>query len=324
MGTSGQMNQKPLLEWALRLCPESPKKRVKEWIASGRFYLAGQAVTQANLMMPDPGEALTFGKPDPSLASWAHRKRVHARLSVLFLDDSLAIVDKEAGLLAVPVEGQSTLSALQILGDYLNDPRGEDSRRRLFGSPSRVQPLPVHRLDQYTSGLMCIGLNPEARSALIEQLRGGELLREYIAFVDGRARSESGTWRHYLKLDRDEYRQSLHHQPVEGSVEAVTHFSVEKVFERQGVSLLRLRLETGLKHQIRIQAAAEGLPLIGDRVYHPGTVKALERKGALPFGFRRQALHAASIGLRHPVSGQMLRFDSNLPKDLKGLRERLA
>jgi 23S rRNA pseudouridine1911/1915/1917 synthase len=104
----------------------------------------------------------------------------------------------------------------------------------------------------------------------------------------------------------------------------VTHYQVEEVFERHHVSKLRIRLETGLKHQIRIQAAAHAMPLIGDRIYHPGTQKAVAKKGAkLPYGFKRQALHAATIGIVHPVSGKTLKFNSKIPGDMQQLEERL-
>ncbi|MFO7726580.1 MAG: RluA family pseudouridine synthase [Oceanipulchritudo sp.] len=316
--------EKPLLEWARKVCPESPRKRVKEWLASGRFYLDGEVVTRANLRMPDPGGSLTLGPPDSSVASWVHRKRIHPKVCVLYLDESLAIVDKGAGLLSVPVEGAAPGSALQVIGDYLNDPRGDGLRRRLFKGPEPVRPLPVHRLDQYTSGLLCLAFGDQSRQVLIEQLRRHELLREYIAFADGRTRDRAGTWRHYLRLDDRGYRQRLYPEPVPGAIEAVTHYVEEESFSRQGVSKLKIRLETGLKHQIRIQAAAEGLPLIGDRLYHQGTVKALNRKGAtLPYGFRRQALHACTIGLKHPLDGRELRFDSPLPADLAALQRRL-
>ncbi len=317
-------DEKTLLEWAVRLCPDSPRKRIKEWIVNGRFYLNGKVVIQAGRRMPDPGEALVLGQPDSATASWVNRRRIHPKVTVLYLDSSLAIVDKGAGLLSVPMEGYKAKSALEILGDYLNDPKGEPLRRRLFGSPAPVRPLPGHRLDQYTSGLLCLALNPDARSVLIEQLRRHELLREYLAFADGTCHEPSGIWRHYLKLDNKDYHQSLHEKPVEGSTEAVTHYSVEKTFPVNRVTKLRIRLETGLKHQIRIQAAAAGLPLIGDRLYHAATAAALKRKGAtLPYGFRRQALHAATIGLKHPESGKILRFESNPPLDMARLQERL-
>lgn len=324
MGTEDKPADKILLDWAMQLCPDSPRKRVKEWIASGRFYLDGKAVSNAGERLSDPGDRLTFGKPDSSVSSWAHRKKIHPKLTVLYMDKDLAIVDKAAGLLSVPLEGQQAKSALSVLGDYINDPKGEGTRRRIWGSPDKVYPAPVHRLDQYTSGLLCIALNPDSRKHLIDQLRRHVLLREYIAFCDGEINPPSGSWKHFLKLDKSGYRQSINHRPLPGSVQAVTHYSVEQVFPVNHVSRLRIRLETGLKHQIRIQAAEAGLPLIGDRLYHAATVRALKRKGApIPYGFRRQALHAATIGLQHPSSAQQMRFDSPIPSDLQRLQERM-
>lgn len=316
---------KTLLDWAMGLCPDSPRKRVKEWIAAGRFFLDGEVVTQAGMRIPDPGEALTMGAPDSATASWAHRKKIHPKVTVVYLDASFAVVDKAAGILSVPMEGYKTLSALEVLAEYLNNDKGEPLRKRLFGNRGKVRPLPVHRLDQYTSGLLCIAMNPDARQSLMEQLRKHELLREYVAYVDATCHEESGTWRHHLRLDSRQYQQNLFHKPVAGSVEAVTHFAIEKVFPTNRVTRLKIRLETGLKHQIRIQAAAAGLPLLGDRLYHSGTAAAMKRRGAtLPYGLRRQALHASAIGLKHPVDGRELTFHSKVPADLARLEDRLS
>jgi len=314
---------KTLLDWAMQLCPDSPRKRVKEWIASGRFYLNGDAVTQANLLLENPEEMLTFGAPDSVIASWAHRRRIHPKLVVLHMDESFAIVDKNAGLLSVPSSENKGISALSVLEDYLNDDKGDVLRRRLFGSIAKVTPQAVHRLDQYTSGILCIALNDDARANLIDQLRSHDLLREYIAFSDGELESRSGTWESYMRLDDHGYNQRVCHEYDEGATRAVTHFEVMAVYEKHHVSKLRLRLETGLKHQIRIHAAAAGVPLVGDRLYHDATRKALERKGAtLPYGFGRQALHAAVIGLKHPKTGKDLRFESQLPGDMSRLESR--
>ena len=102
------------------------------------------------------------------------------------------------------------------------------------------------------------------------------------------------------------------------------HYRVEASYSDYHVLKLRIRLETGLKHQIRIQAAAHNMPLIGDRIYHEGTQKAVGRKGAkIPYGFKRQALHASTIGIRHPRDGRELKFQSNIPGDMQELEARL-
>jgi 23S rRNA pseudouridine1911/1915/1917 synthase len=276
------------------------------------------------MRLRDPGTALTLGAPDQAAPAWGHRKRIHPKLVLVYLDSDLAIVDKEAGLLSVPTENQTKISALEVLANYLNDPRGEATRRGFFGSAATVKPLPVHRLDQFTSGLLCIALNDAARRHLIQQLRTHDFLREYIAYADGDAPEPEGTWRDYLQLDERGYDQQLAEEPGEHTTEAVTHYKVEAVFARHHVSKLRIRLETGLKHQIRIQAAAHGLPLIGDRIYHPGTQKAVAKKGAkLPYGFKRQALHAALIGIMHPKDKRPLKFQSRIPGDMQDLEARL-
>lgn len=317
-------NEKTLLDWAVRLCPDSPRKRVKDWIASGRFCLDGRVVTKAGLRLKDPGDALTFGAPEESAPAWGHRKRIHPKLVLVYLDADLAIVDKEAGLLSVPTENQAKISAIEVLGNYLNDPRGEATRRSFFGTADAVKPLPVHRLDQFTSGLLCVALNDDARRNLIQQLRSHDFLREYIAYADGDAPEPSGAWRDHLQLDEKGYDQKIMSEPEEGATEAVTYYKVEEVFARHHVAKLRIRLETGLKHQIRIQAAAHGMPLVGDRIYHEGTQKAVAKKGAkLPYGFKRQALHAATIGIRHPRDGRQLKFDSKIPGDMQDLEARL-
>ena len=120
---------------------------------------------------------------------------------LVHLDADLAIVDKEAGLLSVPTEDQQKTSAIELLARYLNDARGEATRRRFFGKADAVKPLPVHRLDQYTSGLICVAMNPAARAHLISQLRAHTFLREYIAYADGCAEAQKGSWRNFLRLD---------------------------------------------------------------------------------------------------------------------------
>ncbi|MEN8662098.1 MAG: RluA family pseudouridine synthase [Lentimonas sp.] len=325
MDNETNSDEKTLLVWAVRLCPDSPRKRIKEWITAGRFCLDGSVVTKAGLRMTDPGDRLTMGPPDKAPANWGHRKRIHPKLVLVHLDTSLAIVDKEAGLLSVPTDGQDKISAIEVLSNYLNDHRGEATRRSFFGKADKVKPLPVHRLDQYTSGLLCIAMNDTARASLIKQLRSHDFLREYIAYADGDAENSEGTWRNHMLLDESGMNQTVVEAGTLDAVEAVTHYKVEQVFERHHVSKLRIRLETGLKHQIRIQAREYGMALLGDRSYHSGTKKAVEKKGAkLPYHFKRQALHAAVIGIHHPEDSRKLRFESRIPGDMQDLEDRLS
>jgi 23S rRNA pseudouridine1911/1915/1917 synthase len=187
--------------------------------------------------------------------------------------------------------------------------------------------LPVHRLDQYTSGVFCMATNPAARHHLIEQLKVHSMKREYVAFVEGRPRLPAGTWRQWLQLSRDELRQHVLSEtqikdPGAEVREAITHYEVIAEYPLAGskgfVTKLRLRLETGRKHQIRVQAAHAGLPLIGDRTYNPawrGPDSAHP-----PIDFPRQALHAEVLSLEHPDQpGQRMSWTAELPKDLRQL-----
>jgi 23S rRNA pseudouridine1911/1915/1917 synthase len=252
---------------------------------------------------------------------------IHPRVSVLWLDESLAIVNKGAGLLALSaVDGD--LSAQSILGDFLSGDLKAKSRdidvNALPPFLRRLRPLPVHRLDQYTSGVFCMATNGKARQHLIEQLKAHSMSREYVAFAQGRASAPSGVWRNWLQLTRDELRQQIISDAQAKSAgddarEAITHFEVIREFEISGgrfVTQLKLRLETGRKHQIRIQAAHAGLPLIGDRAYNP----FVRRGDPSCIDFPRQALHAMTLSLEHPDKpGTRMSWTAQFPKDLREL-----
>jgi 23S rRNA pseudouridine1911/1915/1917 synthase len=227
------------------------------------------------------------------------------------------------------------LSALSILADFLSGKL--KARERGIAGKSlppiyrRLQPLPVHRLDQYTSGVFCIAMNPTARHHLIEQLKVHSMQREYVAFVAGRPDKPAGIWRQWLELSQDELRQqvlsesqSRDHGPE--AREAITHYEVLAEYPladgKSFVSKLRLRLETGRKHQIRVQAAHAGLPLIGDRTYNPAC-RGPERIRP-PLDFPRQALHAATLTLEHPDQpGRRMSWTAEFPTDLRQLESAL-
>src|SRR5262249_51641484 len=145
-------------------------------------------------------------------------------------------------------------SALNILADFVSGRRKDQDPR--FAHPPlprewlRLEPLPVHRLDQYTSGLFCLAMNPTARAHLIEQVRNHTMTREYIAFVEGKPLTSVGTWRNWLRLSADQTRQCIVKGPRSESEaaavqEALTHFEIMAQYALRGglfVSKLRLRL----------------------------------------------------------------------------------
>ncbi len=320
----------PLLEWLLRQHPDTPKTRAKQWIAAGRVSVNGVVIRKPHQVIPDPGETLELGGRRASTLDCGTGWQIHPRVSLLYLDTALAIVNKGPGLISVPAPN-CDLSALSILADFLvGKLRAQDrgvAGRTLPPAYRKLEPLPVHRLDQHTSGVFCIATSPAARHHLIEQLKAHTMKREYVAFVEGRAREPQGTWRQWLKLSEDELRQQVIPETAakatdSGALEAITHYEVIAEYPLRGgkgvVTKLRLRLETGRKHQIRVQAAHAGLPLIGDRMYNP-SYRGREHTRAV-IDFPRQALHAEILSLEHPAQpGKRMTWTAELPKDLRQL-----
>lgn len=321
-----------LLDGLLLRHPGTPRSRAKQWILAGRVSVNGVVVRKPHQPLAET-DAIELGGRHATTLDCGSGWRVHPRVTLLYLDSSIAVVNKGPGLLSVSA-AEGELSALSILADFLEGKlRARDrniAAKSLPPAYRRLRPLPVHRLDQYTSGVFCMATNPTARHNLIEQLKAHTMKREYIAFVEGRPNPSKGTWRQWLQLSRDELRQHILSEEAakalgEEAREAITHYEVIAEFPLSGgkvVSKLRLRLETGRKHQIRVQAANAGLPLIGDRTYNPA-VRTRDASRSL-IDFPRQALHAEVLSLAHPdPPGQRMTWIAGLPRDLRELEAAL-
>jgi len=208
-------------------------------------------------------------------------------LPIRYEDEWLLVVDKPAGLVVHPAGGHRSGTLVHGLLDA--GAEGGDEER----------PGIVHRLDRDTSGLLVVARSDEAHVRLQELIRRRRLTREYLALVVGRPRSRRGTIDAPIGRDRhDRLRRSL---DTDTPREAVTHFEVEDLLPRH--TLLRVRLETGRTHQIRVHLAAIELPVAGDPVYG--------RPGEL--GLERQFLHAARLAFPHPFTGEPVEVVSPLP-----------
>jgi 23S rRNA pseudouridine1911/1915/1917 synthase len=329
-----ETNARPLLDWLLRKHPDTPKTRAKQWIVAGRVSVSGVVIRKPHQTIPDPGDALELRARHATTLACGSGWQIHPRVSLLYLDAALAIVNKGPGLISVPA-ADGDLSALSILADFLAGTL--KARDRSVAGKSlppvyrRLQPLPVHRLDQYTSGVFCMATSPGARHHLIEQLKAHTMKREYVAFVEGRSSAPKGVWRQWLQLSRDELRQHVLSETQARAAgaearEAITHYEVIAEYPFAGgtrfVTKLRLRLETGRKHQIRVQAANAGLPLLGDRTYNPA-VRVPDATNTR-IDFPRQALHAEILTLEHPDQpGTRMSWTAELPKDLRQLENDL-
>jgi 23S rRNA pseudouridine1911/1915/1917 synthase len=211
-------------------------------------------------------------------------------LRIPYQDEHLLVVDKPAGLVVHPGAGHAAGTLADALVAH-GAAGGEEGRLGI-----------VHRLDRDTSGLLVVARSDEAFERLQELVRERALEREYLALVRGKPRSRSGRIEAPIGRDRrDATRQSL---DTETPRDAITHFELEERLQRH--ALLRVRLETGRMHQIRVHLAAINLPVAGDSVYGVG--------GEL--GLDRQFLHAARLAFDHPISGERVEMTSPLPPDL--------
>jgi 23S rRNA pseudouridine1911/1915/1917 synthase len=211
-------------------------------------------------------------------------------LPIPYEDEHLLVVDKPAGLVVHPAPGHG--SGTLVHGLIAAGAEGGDEER----------PGIVHRLDRDTSGLLVVARSNEAYERLLELVRARALTREYLALVVGRPRSLRGTID--APIGRDRHDRLRHSLDTDTPREAVTHFEVEELLDRH--TLLRVGLETGRTHQIRVHLAAIELPVAGDPLYG--------RAGEL--GLERQFLHAARLAFRHPFGGEPLDVSSPLPADL--------
>jgi 23S rRNA pseudouridine1911/1915/1917 synthase len=212
-------------------------------------------------------------------------------LRIAYADEHLLVVDKPAGIVVHPGAGRRSGTLVHgLLGTVAG---GEDPER----------PGIVHRLDRDTSGLLVVARSEEAHRRLQGLLRRRAVEREYLTLVRGRPRSRKGLIEAPIGRDRREpARMSL---DTESPRAAVTHFEVAELLPRH--TLLRVRLETGRTHQIRVHLEAIGLPVAGDPIYGaPGDL-----------GLSRQFLHAARLAFPHPFTEARVEVESPLPEDLQ-------
>ena len=217
---------------------------------------------------------------------------------MLYEDDAVVVLDKPPGLLAVPIKGSATPSALSLLVANLKT--------------QRQRALVVHRIDRFASGALLFAKTAPDRDALVRQFLAHTPVRRYLAVVRGRLEQESGTLVHYFR--REGMFQQLRPARDPKAARAELRYSVERLFS--DASLVRVELVTGLQNQIRAQFSAIGHPVIGDRKYHrPESSEPL---------IDRVALHAAHLQFVHPRSGEVVPFNCKLPPDFQHLIRELA
>jgi len=224
-------------------------------------------------------------------------------LDVVYEDDDLIVVNKPAGLLSVPLERKSDVASVyELIEDR-------------FRSHGKRRPLVVHRIDQDTSGLVVFAKHGQAQQRLKTQFARREPDRVYLAVVYGHPEPASGTWRDMLVWDTKALIQKETHSRDPQGTEAISEYRVVESF--RDASLIEVRLRTGRRNQIRIQARLRGHTLVGEQryIYGPDSLRTIT--------FGRQALHAHRLRCQHPSDGRTMTFEATLPPDLEDLLARL-
>lgn len=285
------------------LCPQYSRSQLQRWIRSGDITLNGKiAKPKQKLAIAD--EIII----NPQLSAQTHDEAEDIPLDIIYEDDSLLVVNKPAGLVVHPGAGNRDGTLLNALLHHL------DTQKQLPRAGI------VHRLDKDTSGLMVVAKTLEAHASLVSQLQARTVKREYLALVQGYiisgARIEANIGRHPVN------RKCM--AVVSSGKYAVTHYRIEK--RLLGFTLLRVQLETGRTHQIRVHLSWKLMPIVGDSVYRgrpriPAELSEMQRDCVQQFP--RQALHATKLGLLHPVSGEAMQWAVTLPQDMQHLVSQL-
>jgi 23S rRNA pseudouridine1911/1915/1917 synthase len=224
-------------------------------------------------------------------------------LDVVYEDEAIIVVNKPAGMLAVPLERRE-----QAVSVY-------DEIERHLRARGKTKPLVVHRIDRDTSGLVLFAKSARAQAMLKRQFLRHEPERVYLAVVYGRPSPASGTWRDHLAWDQKALVQKAAHVRDPRAKEAIASYRVVESFA--GASLVEVRLVTGKRNQIRLQARLRGHTLVGEARYTYGP------PSLRPIAFPRQALHAARLAFQHPDRPERLALEAPLPADLADLLTRL-
>jgi 23S rRNA pseudouridine1911/1915/1917 synthase len=295
----GEMRGRRLDQALAELVSEYSRSRLQQWIRDGHVRLDEH--------LPQVREKVVGGeivRIDALIEQQTASEAEPIALDIVHQDADLLVINKPAGLVVHPAVGNPA-------GTLLNALLHHDAR--LAGLPRAGI---VHRLDKSTSGLMVVARSLTAHKRLVDALQSHAVKREYLAVVNtvltAGGRIDAPLGRHPV----DRKRMAV----VSGGKDSVTHYRVEERFRMH--TLVRVQLETGRTHQIRVHMAFRHCPIVGDPVYG-GRLRlpksADDHLIAVLSGFRRQALHATRLTLEHPVSGETLSWQVEVPPDLAEL-----
>lgn len=283
MKTWGKMNflidkECSLIEKLSCCFKDSSKRTLSNWIKNGRILVNAKPIKK-------PSHPLKKGDE----VSIRHKEKLLPyNIKLLYEDDFILIVDKPQNLLSVPKDTPNSINALKVL-------------RRHFKTQNIFA---VHRIDRGTSGIILFAKSFNSTLKFKEIFKRHSITRKYFAIVEGRFVEESGTWRSYLK--ENESNLKVYTTTEENGELAITHF--ETLHRTKNFTLLSLSLETGKKHQIRVQCQEAGFPIVGDKKY-----------GATQNPIKRICLHAYCLEFTHPFLNKNFKFTSPLPEEFSSL-----
>jgi 23S rRNA pseudouridine1911/1915/1917 synthase len=281
------------------MCPEYSRSRLKAWVVAGDIRVNGEQLRPRDKVKG--GEAVSI---NPVIDTDSTVKAEPIALNVVYEDASMLVVNKPAGLVVHPAAGNWDGTLQNALLHY--DPTLEGLPRAGL----------VHRIDKDTSGLLMIARTLKAHKDLVKQLQARAFEREYLAVVRGYMTAGGKVDKPLARHQTDRKKRAVRGD----GKQAVTHYRVEQRFAKH--TLLKVKLETGRTHQIRVHMSHINHPIVGDQVYG-GRFRLLANASELLSetlrAFKRQALHAAKLGVVHPETGEEISWECKPPPDMEQL-----
>jgi 23S rRNA pseudouridine1911/1915/1917 synthase len=292
--------------------PEISRARLQALIAQGM-------VTFEGVVLSDPSAKAQAGDYAVEVppAAPAEPQPENIPLTVLFEDEYLIVIDKPPGMAVHPAPGSESGTLVNALLHHCGS--------SLTGVGGVARPGIVHRIDKDTSGVMVAAKTDAAHQGLSALFAAHDIDRVYVALTRGAPWPLRGTIEGAIARSTSDRKKMA--MVKTGGRHAITHYAVDRVFGPQEKPLagrVACRLETGRTHQIRVHLASKGAPCLGDPTYGSGTPSPAVRAAVVQAGLTRQALHAQVLGFVHPVTRELLRFESPLPADMARLEVLLA